>query len=531
MKLCIFLLVLWTSSNILAQTALPPEFGGVSELFIQGKYESTIEELNQIEKTLSENKKMTPKLKGLIHYWKGMSANRLQEYGLAIESFAEALKLSFTPQDIHYEAGQALMAGERLEDARLQFVQSLRRNFKKNISLYYLAYISQELGEYKKAVNYYKAIRRLPPEEAKEVQQAAEVQIGDIYLILAEKSRKSITNIKTFVIPQYESALAMDEKSPLSGRIREKILDVKRRHELVLFKLRNGRIALDPPYFLRAAIEAGVDSNVTFAPTETTVAEAKQSSSFMRTDLLGRYTFYHQDVASVSPEFRTNMTYYFNREPEVYRNDNMLFAPAVRSAYEYELWGKPASHLLDYEFAYALRDVDAQEQMEFSSHSHNFMIGERFNYFTLGETIVRLRRRLFDSFNDDTDSETSSISLEQIAGVKSNTLLFYLGYDQTRVTDSTFDTNAYSARIDLILARWGDFFTPSIGLALTSIDPINNSERGRELLTNPSLWLSRMFYNQFRVNLRYDYQDYDSKDKERFAYEKSIYSLELEYLF
>ena len=88
-------------------------------------------------------------------------------------------------------------------------------------------------------------------------------------------------------------------------------------------------------------------------------------------------------------------------------------------------------------------------------------------------------------------------------------------------------------RGDLILSQFRDAWAmPSIGLALTSTDPINNrSSRGRELLINPSLRLSRTLGKSWRTNLKGDYQQNQSKDKESFAYKKTTYSIELEYLF
>lgn len=532
MKLLAWMLAL-SFSFALAQTEVTGAkgkslFKSASESFSQGKYKSTVDELEGIEKLPNLDRASL----GLISYWKGICFNRLQEYPKAIESFDRALSYDYRPEDLHYEYGQALYAAEKYEEARIQFRESLKRKFKRGVSLYYIGYLSRELGDRKKAVTFFQAISKLPAQESAEVLQAAEFQIGDVYLDQVEKSKDAFRSVEKYVIPQYRRALAIDENSNLAGPIRGKIVELQRKYDLVLFNLRNGRPVLNPPYLLRASIENGLDTNVTFAPTETTVAKSKQESFFTRADVIGRYTFYHDNWASLTPEFRFSGTYYHNRVPEIYRNDNYLLAPSLRSAYEYTAWGKPASVLFDYEFSQSERDVNAKKKLEFSSRSHALVLGDRFNFFSAGESTVRLRYRLFESYQDNFDSKTLSLSLEQVVGLKYTTLLLYSSYDVSRVENDEFDTDSLTVRGDLIFPNLGVFGAPSVGLMLTSTDPVNNrSERGRELLVNPSARLSKNIGRYWQASLKYDYQNNDSKDEDSFAYKKSVYSVEIEYLF
>lgn len=510
------------SKNALFKTAV--------DLFAQGKYQSTVEELKSVEMKLgNQGNKQTL---GLINYWKGICYNRLQDFAESIASFDKSLQLEYAPVDIHYEYGQALFAAEKMAEARIQFRESLKRKFKRGVSLYYIGYISKEMGERKKAFTFLKSISKLDESESKEVKQAAEMQIGDIYLEQVEKRSDAFKTVEASVIPQYRKAMEIDPESPLAPVIQDKIVKLQRKYDLILFKLRNGRPTLNPPYFIRASQEFGQDSNVTFSPADTTISKAKQASGYSKTDFIGRYTFYHKDFFSIAPEFRFNNTYYFNRVPEIYRNDNYLLAPAVRTAYEHELWKRPASFLFDYDYNEARRDVEAKKELKFSSRSHTLMIGERFNFFDSGETIIRLRQRLLESYLSSSDSKMTSLVVEQIKSLKVNTLLFYFSYDRMRVDNDAFDTNAFTFRTDVIFARVRDWFTPSVGLSLTSTDPINDRDnRGRELLINPSGRISKTFKKNWRANLKADYQKNQSKDDENFAYTKTIYAFELEYLF
>lgn len=502
-------------------------FSEAAKQFATGKYSATVEELTTVERSPNQNKETL----GLAAYWKGICYNRLQDFPNAIASFDKALGLDYKPVDIHYEYGQALYASEKFQDARIQFRESLKRKFKRAISLYYIGFLSRELGDKKKAVTFFKAIEKLPPEETKDVIQAAEYQIGDVYLEQVEKSKDAFRAVETYVIPQYKRALALNEESNLAQPIKEKIVELQRKYDLIMFNLRNGRPVANPAYFLRAAMDNGYDTNVTFAPTETTVSKAKQGSFYTKGEVFGRYTLYHENWFSVSPELRFNYTYYHHRVPEIYRNDNYYVAPALRTAYEYSAWSKPATILFDYDFSQSQRDVNAKKELVFSSRSNAFTIGNRFNYFSAGETTIKFRYRMFDSYNDASDSKAMSLSFEQTIAMNTNTLLLYSSIDRTRTNNEVFSTNAVTARADYIMSagKWG---APSFGLMLTSNDPINNrSQRGRELLVNPNVRLTKSLSKNWRGTAKYDYQKNNSKDQAGFAYQKSVYSVEIEYLF
>jgi hypothetical protein len=502
------------------------------ELFISGRYNATLDELNIVERTLDQDHKSSKAQKGLVAYWKGITYNRTQDFFKAIESFDKSLSLNFDPIDINYEYGQALFAAQKLQEARLQFRESLKKRFKRAISLYYIAYISKEVGDKKKAVTFYQAIQKLPAEEIKEVAQASEMQIGDIYLEQAEKHPDSFRAVESYVLPQYKKALQSDQDSELAQIIEKKIVDLQKKYDLILLRMRNGRPTLNPPYFLRLAQEISNDSNVTFTPEETTTASSDKSSLYSKTDVMGRYTFYVRNMISIAPELRMNYTYYAKRTSDIYRNDNYLIAPAVRMYYEHTLFKKPASTLLDFEHSYVERDIDAQKKLKYASRSNGVMIGERFNYFDAGESILRFKYRKFESYNANSNSNTKSFVYEQVKSFKQNLLLFYSSYDMTRVDDESFDTNGLTLRGDLIFAPYKNWFTPSVGFGLTLTDPINNKDgRGMEKLYNPSLRLARLFGKRMRGSFKVDYSKNDSKDKANFAYTKTIYGFELEYLF
>ncbi len=176
--------------------------------------------------------------------------------------------------------------------------------------------------------------------------------------------------------------------------------------------------------------------------------------------------------------------------------------------------------------------MNGEKKLVFSSRSHAFSIGERFNFFEVGESTLRLRYRLFDSYNEDSNSKALSFSIEQVVGLGESTLLLFTSYDRTRVEEGLYHTDAFTVRGDYIFGRKGAWGTPSIGLMLTSTDPIvDRDNRGRELLFNPNARLSKNFGKRWRGSVKYDYQKNNSKDAAGFAFIKSVYSMDIEYLF
>ncbi len=503
------------------------------DFFREGKYQATRESLNALSGTL-KNQGGNKSLIGLVAYWTGITANRQQEYAEAIPAFERAIAMDYKPSDLYYEYGQALYAAEKLSEARNAFRDSLKRGHKRAVSLYYIAFISQSLKEHKKAVTFYRAIQKLPKAEQEDTVQAAEMQVGDIYLEQAEKHPDAFKVVETYVIPQYQAAIEVNPDSSLVPDIKAKITDLQQKYELVLFRMRNGRPTNIPPYFLRLAQDVTYDSNPVFAAEETTNSESKQGSLVSKTEAFGRYSYYYKNLMSFSPELRMNYTRHLKREEEIYRNDNWVFAPALRTSYEHTVSEKAASFLVDYDYVYSNRDRDAEEELKFNSRVQTFSVGERIvGLIGSGETTVRFRFRTFDSFADTSDSKTQGISLEHVAPAASGKLwIFNFGYDKTTVEDDSFNTNTLFLRGDVIFPptkKWN--VTPQVGLGVTRTDPINNPDRGDELTLNPSVRFSRPVWKRYRLSFHADYMQNDSKDRDNFAYKKTFYGFELEYIF
>jgi hypothetical protein len=411
------------------------------------------------------------------------------------------------------------------------FQLSFNQGFKPAVCLYYLGYLSAEDGKPADAANYYLQISQLPLEEKKEVEQAAQMQLGDLWLKDVETRVDTVKNIEQKIIPQYLRAIKIDPDSRLAGEMKNKIRELQQKYELVLFKMRNNRPTQVPPYFLRASLDNAFDDNVVYSADETNLAQSDKASAYSKADFMGRYSFYYKNIMSFAPEFKSNRTHYWNRKDNIQANDNYAMIPAIRTAYEHSLWQRPASHLFDYEFNYAHRNLNSDDKLIFSSRTHTYMLGERFNFLTNGETIVRLKRRQFESFNENSNSSTSSFVLEQVLSLQSGFMLILMGsYDQTRNETKTFNTNALMTRGDVIFPRYKDWFTMTLGLSTTFTDPYNNEERGKERTLNPSLKFTRTISGRLRGTWRFEYTK-NSSDADAFQYTKRATGLEMEYVF
>jgi hypothetical protein len=124
-----------------------------------------------------------------------------------------------------------------------------------------------------------------------------------------------------------------------------------------------------------------------------------------------------------------------------------------------------------------------------------------------------------------------SLILEQSINLKTGSALFYSSLDKTNVEDENFNTNAFTLRGDYLSPPIKNF-NPSLGLAFTASDPVNNrSTRGLEKLINPGVRVGRRIDKYWGLNFKYDYFNNISKDKENFGYEKHQAGLELDYIF
>lgn len=496
-------------------------------LYFSGKYQDTIHELQRIEKRLKSNEESFRRDLGFISYWKGLAFNRLGRMEEAESAFQESMKYDYVPVDIHYEYGQTLFSLRKLEEARLQFRESLKRKFKRGISLYYIGLISKEMGETKKAFTFLNSIQKMNDPDFDEVKQAAELLVGDLYL---EQAGGKPNNISLYVVPQYRQALRVNPKSELSKTIERKITELEYKYDLQLFNMKNGKAVAEKPYLLRLRQEFGNDSNV-FYIGQKMLPKNKKSSPYSTTDVIGQYTFYPDNRWTLTPEIRLNGSYYFNRRPEIYRNDNFYFSPRIVGVYEHTLWKRPGGLSLEYRYDEAQRDIEARKSFDLSYRAHHFILSERLQIFSSGDTVFSLGHQVGWSYESEYDVKENFVSLEQNFEVGKNNLALFLDYRAFRFGDSIYNVNALSAGGTFYIWDREDF-SPSLTLGITRSDPLKDRlRRGQENLWFTQLNITKAFNSHWSSSFKTSFEENSSRLSREYSYSKLKYSLSIDYLF
>lgn len=519
-------------SFAITESTYQAKVANIYDSFKQGDYPSALTALDLLEKQLDAEKGDITR-KGFVYYFKGVVLAKTYEFNESIENFKKAIKLNYDAEDLYYEYAQVLYTDERLEPARLAFKESIKKGFKRGVSLYYIAYISSLMGEDKRAVKFFNAINRLPEEEKNEILQSAEAQVGEIYLKRVLKKNDAVRKIKEYVIPQFEKALAVDTDSEQGRQIRQRIFDLQKRYELILLKMRNGRPVYYPRHFLRFLQTVGTDSNVAYQTDDAISANTEEASSlFSESNFFGRYSFTLSNVMFVAPEIGLRYKKHFSDEDSIKAFDTYGFSAALRTSLEYYAFGKPASLLFDYSIGQDSRFDATEEGFKFFSRTHNFSLGQKFDYFNRGTSILRFNFSTTDRAVEADQSNGSGLSLEQVIKLSDYYSAFlYTSYTKNTSDNPNYENTQFLAKIDFILPAFWINYQPFIGfLGVMTTPEFNKEERGTENTFGPNFRISKRVGTNSRLNLRYDYQ-INTSGSEDYEFKKSILAVDFEAVF
>jgi tetratricopeptide (TPR) repeat protein len=518
----------------LAQTpAIETSLTKVYAMFENGEYKETIEKLNEIE---SEKKLLQKdeKLKALIPYWKGLAYSRMNEYPKAITYFEKAISLRYKAKDLFYEYGQALYVSEKLSKARLAFRKSVKLKYKMAVSLYYIAFISQQLKDFKKAVSFYNTIEKLPDEEKEEVIQASRMQIADIYYAQVRKRPNSYESIKKYVIPQYEKALNWNETTSLAVEIKAKIENIKRKFDMELFQMRNGRNTARPPYFLKVNTLYGTNDNVNNLDQDSIDSSSEDvGSGYYTLGFFGRYTFYPSNTYSIAPEIRAIKTKYMTDVSDIYANDNSKVNFNLKINYEKTFNDAPATTYFDIIYAMAENDEDADEKLQSSFIEKGISVSEERQFFKGSPSIFRLKYSQFDYVEElsDNSNNVSSFIWEQVINLSSFTIYLYNAYDMTKFNeDETLDTNSLTMRSDFIFPTFYGLFNPILYASLNNTKYINNDSRDSTSLQTLGISINRPLSRKWYLTLDFS-NSQQNGELDSDIYKQQNFSLNLDFVY
>ncbi len=464
--------------------------------FEQGRYEDVIEILDKVQKKIPPKSKKAKELQGLIYYWRGMCYSRINDYELAEEYLEKAIDANYNAKDIFYEYGQVLYVAQKMRKARIAFKRSVKNRYKMAVSLYYIASISQEIEDYKKAVTFYSMIERLPEEDKKDVLQASRTQIADIYLLKVERRPDAFSAVKNYVIPQYEKALEVDEDSRLADTIRKKIRDLQKKYELLLFKMRNGRPTAIPPYYLKAGIVYGSNDNVTATSEDdkSSLNTEDYSSTYYTADIFTRYSFYPNSALSFAPELSASYTKYTSTSETLLPFNSYFVKAAFKTNFEHIYNSAPATMYLDLDYTYNADDTDADEKLEFASNAYGATLSEEMQIFQNNPSTFRINYAKTAADLDTNSNSSFGFNYEQLVLLGYTTLYWYNNYNVVRYDDESSETlnaNAITSRLDAIFPTLWGLFNPTLYASIASTNYIENSDRGVTNLVTYGLNMNR----------------------------------------
>ncbi|MBG59022.1 MAG: hypothetical protein CMJ16_01045 [Peredibacter sp.] len=498
-----------------------------------GEYEEAITLLNKVSENFDKHSKNQANLKGLVYYWQGLCYVRLNEFEEGIDKLRLAIKENYTASDVYYEYGQALYASLELKKARIAFKKSVEAKYKMAVSMYYIGFISQEIGDLKTAATFYNAIEKLPLSEKKDVVQAARMQLAQIYLDQVNEKGMGAAAIEEYVLPMYRKALKWDEESALATEIKAKIENIQRRYNLVLFQLRNGRPTARPAYFLKANLKYSVDDNVNALDSDTLkgLKEEEYSSNLYEVGAFGRYTFYPNSAFSLSPQFNFGYTRYLSDESTITRNDNYFFTGTIQTTYEHFFNEAPATTYLDVGYTYNADDIDENDELEKSDTVTSVTLSEQLQIWRNNPSTFRVRYTQTNA--EDINNELSSYGVvyEQAVGAFNTLFYLYSAYDKNTYTERTSEDNVSTTiRLDILMPDIYNLFNPNLYASVFSVDYVNDSDRGQTKLNTFGVNLNRpvgknfFFYIDYALSSQTGNNDTDN-------YEKSVISMNLDYIF
>lgn len=536
--LTIFLLVLFLASNSsfgkLKKENTQSAIKRIFSLYDSSEYDKAISGLDKIQSNIVKHSKSRKDIQGLIYYWKGLCYIKLNEYELAVDFLKKAIDLKFEATDIFYEYGQSLYALDKLKKARVAFKKSVEKKFKRGVSLYYMAYISQELKDYKKAVAFYNAIEKLDDEEKVDVIQPARMQVGDIYLKQVEKMPDTFSSVEKYVIPQYKKALDWDKDSKLAQKIREKITMIQKRYDLLLFKMRNGVPTAIPRHFVKFSAMLGVDDNVTDITNDAKEAAAEEdyASGFTTTSFFGRYSFYPNSSYSISPELSIDYNKYQSDSTAIKIYNSTTYRTGVQLNYEHLYKNSPATLYINIDYTMSYDDADGDDKQEASSTTSSVQISEGFQLWAGNPTTMRYRFSKTTAEDETLSYNTNSFIWEQVVNRGGLTLFFFSTFELNRYDEAqTANTNIFTFRGDWIWPTIFGLINPNLFASTKMINYIESDERGVTNLLQYGLSLNRPIGGN-KWYITFDYiNESQTGQLDSDIHEGTRYSINLDYLY
>ncbi len=489
-----------------------------------GNYQDALDKLTKI----NGNKTTL----GLKAYWKGLCLSKLQSYDKAIIEFEKAIKYNNRSDDLYYEYGQALYAGNELVKAREAFKKSAKLGFKKVNSAYYMGYISQILEQLKLARKFYSQIIRTKSSD-ESLRQISYFQLADVILSKSEGSKKQKKYIKKYVLKFLQRSVDIDPDSAVGQDALRRKQEIMAKYGLDPYLLKNGKRIPKKGTKFSFSQDMDYDSNVTLTSDVPTTTATKKDSYIFTSELYSKFRIISAKRLLINPELTLGHILHSDRSStEVYSNDEYSIKPAIKNSLEHTYKGRPASLLFDFSYNYTARANRSTETKSkfFNNRSWTISFGEKLNFFDFGPTTLKIKYKDYQNYIETSDNTTTSFSASQLAILPNATLLIFFTQADfiSSVTESN-STNSYLFRVDWIYPDFMGKFSLNPNFSITFLDTKEQSStRGTEKTISPGFKLSKNVSQNLTFDVSYNYTINTSLSESN-EYKKHVMGISLQY--
>lgn len=518
-------------------TATPCALGAVSEanqkvlaeafaMFKKGAYTQAIEKAETIKGGDKETS-------GTVSFFIASAHAKLQNFEKAAEFYQKTIASGHNPPGLHYDYGQALFATQKLKEAEQAFRKSIINKFKMGASAYYIAYIRNTLDDKPGAKDFYQRIGKLSS-DPDQVKQAALLQIAEMAMDEAnelkdkEKEKPALKAqrkrmLEGDVTNLYRRARDYSPDTDTAQLAEAKLKEIDAELDAMVERMRNGNPMPRKAFSLSLSQDFTYDSNVITRADEALAQVSNKDSAISKTGMFARYQFNFARAVSLIPELNSSITYHSRRTTsEVFQNDNIVIAPALRTKIEHWSAGKPATMIVDFEFNYMLRDWAKAHKFQFYTRSYNFVLGERAKWFNTGSTTVKANIKFVENYNPAKNSYSPGVSLTQLISLGGGlNLTNTASAEYLHARDDFNDESNFKLRHSVTFSKFFEKvdFTPS--LSMTFKDTMKQKgTRGNEFTLNPTFVFNRELATNLDGTLDYGYTKNWSKDKRNYQYTK-----------
>lgn len=468
------------------------------------------------------------------HYFLGIAYARNQDFEQAIRNFSLAIKYKNQKPDLYYELGQALYAMNELDKAQKSFSTSANNGFKESQSHYYIAHIAQLLEKSKMAKEFFiKVINN--PKTTIDLKQVARFQLSETLLTMARKTQDVKKFVELHVLPQFEKALQVKNTGPTAVDILKRIKSIQDEFGLNPTKFVSGKALPKKSLSIFASQNIGYNNNFTLTDDLPGNVQSKEDTFISETNIEASYLFIMKRKYTIEPGLAISHTVHSERDNSaVFSADEYEIRPSLDFTLAHKQFNNPATLYLNLNYDYRALDNRQQKNRVFNNRTYTYELGNRFKYFNFGTSNIKVRQRVFRSFNPALSVDTTTIGADQLVVKGGKVYLFLLNLDLARFTQAdTNDNDTLLLRTDYIWPSILPNLSLNLALSYTFISYKNSAtdaSQGVEKILSPSFKITRDITDRFAVDVEYIYTK-NTSDAQSRNYTSHLTSLEFSYSY